>query len=66
MLVLFLSSKWIFCANYVSTKCSEAVAVMDPQIALLLLNMCGSFSKLVNLVRITPTALMFEAHQLSC
>ena len=40
----------------------EDVAVKDPQVALLLLRMCGSFSKLVHLAKTTPT-LIFEAFQ---
>ena len=41
----------------------EDVAIKDPQVALLLLRMCGSFSKLVHLARTTPTTLIFEAMQ---
>ena len=52
---------YIYCASFVSTKRSEAlklllkledVAIKDPQVALLLLRMCGSFSKLVHLARL--------------
>ena len=41
----------------------EDVAIKDPQVALLLLRMCSSFSKLVHLARTTPTTLIFEAMQ---
>ena len=41
----------------------EDVAIKDPQVALLLLRMCGSFSKLVHLARTTPTTLVSEAFQ---
>ena len=63
---------YIYCASFVFTKQSEAlklltkledVAIKDPQVALLLLHMCGSFSKLVHLARTTPTTLIFEAMQ---
>ena len=63
---------YIYCASFVSTKRSEAlklllkledVAIKDPQVALLLLRMCGSFSKLVHLARTTPTTLVSEAFQ---
>ena len=63
---------YIFCANFFSTKRSEAlklltkledIAIKDPQVALLLLCMCGSFSKLVHLARTTSTTLIFEAMQ---
>ena len=39
------------------------MAIIDPQVALLLLHRCGSFSKLVHLARTTPTALVFEDFQ---
>ena len=61
---------YIHCASFFSTKRSEAsklhvedVAIKDPQVALLLLHMCGSFSKLVHLARTTPMTLIFEAMQ---
>ena len=64
--------EYIYCASFFFTKRSEAlklltkledVAIKDPQVALLLLCMCGSFSKLVHLARTTPTTLIFEAMQ---
>eukprot|EP00731_Ephydatia_muelleri_P001545 Em0001g1545a len=59
----------IFCANVVSQKCAQAsqllsqieeVGSVDPQVALLLLRMCGAFSKMVHLARSTPPSLVAE------
>ena len=59
----------IFCANVVSQKCANAsqslsqieeVGSVDPQVALLLLRMCGAFCKMVHLARSTPPSLVAE------
>ena len=59
----------IFCANVVSQKCAQAsqllsqieeVGSVDPQVALLLLRMCGAFCKMVHLARSTPPSLVAE------
>ena len=39
----------------------EDVGVVDPQVVLILLRLCGSFCKLVHLARATPTSLLFKA-----
>ena len=42
----------------------EDVDSVDPQVALLLLHQCGSFCKMVHLVRSTPPSLMADALQM--
>ena len=63
------SGDTIFCANVVSQKCAQAsqllsqieeVGSVDPQVALLLLRMCGAFCKMVHLARSTPPSLVAE------
>ena len=59
-----------FCANFVAQKRENAgkllthleeVGTVDPQVGLLLLCHCGSFSKLVHLARSIPPSLVAEA-----
>ena len=59
----------IFCAKFLAEKRAKAVRLLsqlsevgsfDPQIALLLLRQCASFSKLVHLARSTPPSLVSE------
>ena len=61
------------CAKYVAQKLAEATKVLkeleevgsiDPQVALLLLWLCGSFCRLVHLARTTPPSLVNEAFEL--
>ena len=61
-----------FCSSFISTKRMEArallsqleqVGVLDPQVALVLLRLCGGFCKLVHLARSTPPSL--SSHALS-
>ena len=58
------------CTNFVTQKRENAgkllthleeVGAVDPQVGLLLLRHCGSFSKLVHLARSTPPSLVAEA-----
>ena len=53
----------IFCSKFVAQKCAEALHLLkqlvemgstDPQVALLLLRLSGSFCCLVHLARSTP------------
>ena len=62
-----------FCANFIASKCLDAatllsklveVATIDPQVALILLRVCGSFCKLVHLPRATPPSLVSDPLQL--
>ena len=55
--------------TFVSQKCAQAsqllsqiekVGSVDPQVALLLLRMCGAFCKMVHLERSTPPSLVAE------
>ena len=64
---------FVFCAKFASQKCAKAqellhmledVGSMDPQVALLRLRQCGSFCKMVHLVRSTPPSLMADALQM--
>ena len=57
---------YLFCACYIASKRSEAmklllrlveVACFDPQVALILLQMCGCYCKMVHLARATPPSL---------
>ena len=59
-----------FCSSFISTKRMEArallsqleqVGVLDPQVALVLLRLCGGFCKLVHLARSTPPSLSSQA-----
>ena len=59
-----------FCSSFISTKRMEARAllsqleqlgVLDPQVALVLLRLCGGFCKLVHLARSTPPSLSSQA-----
>eukprot|EP00731_Ephydatia_muelleri_P032417 Em0023g924a len=59
-----------FCSSFISTKQMEArallsqleqVGVLDPQVALVLLRLCGGFCKLVHLARSTPPSLSSQA-----
>ena len=56
-----------FCTYFVTQKREKAgkhleeVGAVDPQVGLLLLRQCGSFSKLVHLARSTPPFLVAEA-----
>ena len=58
---------YIFCANFIASKRLDVVkllsklvevATIDPQVALILLRVCGSFCKLVHLARATPPSLI--------
>ena len=64
---------YIYCANFIASKCLQArklllqlkdVAATDPQVALTLLRLCGSFCRLSYLARSTPTDLVLEAFKL--
>ena len=55
-----------FCSSFISKKHTKAkillsqleeVGIVDPQVALILLRLCGAFCKLVHLARATPSAL---------
>ena len=59
-----------FCSSFIATKRMEAsallsqieqVGVLDPQVALVLLRLCGGFCKLVHLARSTPPSLSSQA-----
>ena len=60
---------YLFCANFIASKRLDAVtlvsklvevATIDPQVALILLRVCGSFCKLVHLARATPPSLVSD------
>ena len=62
-----------FCSSFISKKHSKAkillsqleeVGVVDPQVALILLRLCGSICKLVHLARATPSTLTCKAFAL--
>ena len=62
-----------FCANFMTQKRENAgkllthleeVGAVDPQVGLLLLQHCGSFSKLVHLARSTPPSLVVHVEAL--
>ena len=64
---------YIYCANFIASKRLEApklllclieVAAIDPQVALTLLLLCGSFCRLSYLARSTPTSLVSDAFKL--
>ena len=64
---------YLFCANFIASKRLDAVtlvsklvevATIDPQVALILLRVCGSFCKLVHLARATPPGLVSDPLQL--
>ena len=64
---------YINCANFIASKRLQAhklllqlkdVAATDPQVALTLLRLCGSFCRLSYLARSTPTDLVLEAFKL--
>ena len=64
---------YIYCANFIASKRLEArkllhclieVSVIDPQVALTLLRLCGSFCKLSYLARSIPTNLVSDAFKL--
>ncbi|KAL5500370.1 hypothetical protein EMCRGX_G011921 [Ephydatia muelleri] len=55
-----------FCSSFISKKHTKAkillslleeVGIVDPQVALILLRLCGAFCKLVHLARATPSTL---------
>ena len=59
-----------FCSSFVSKGLKnvaglwsqlEEVGLIDPQVALILLRLCGAFCKLVHLTRATPTSLIKDA-----
>ena len=63
----------VFLANFIASKRLQArklllqlkdVAATDPQVALTLLRLCGSFCRLSYLARSTPTDLVLEAFKL--
>ena len=63
----------VYCANFIASKRLQAhklllqlkdVAATDPQVALTLLHLCGSFCRLSYLARSTPTDLVLEAFKL--
>ena len=60
----------VHCANFIAGKRDEArkllsqleeVAVLDPQVAITLLRICGSYCRLIHLTRTTPPILASEA-----
>ena len=60
---------YLFCANFIASKRLDAVkllsklvevATIDPQVALILLRLCGSFCKLVHLAKATPPSLVSD------
>eukprot|EP00731_Ephydatia_muelleri_P017587 Em0010g685a len=64
---------YLFCGKYAASKHSEALKLLsrlvevgasDPQVALILLRLCGSYCKLIHLARATPPSLVSEALQL--
>ena len=64
---------YIYCANFIASKRLQAhklllqlkdVAATDPQVALTLLRLCGSFCRLSYLACSTPTDLVLEAFKL--
>ena len=64
---------YLFCAKFIASKRLDAVkllsklvevATIDPQVALILLRLCGSFCKLVHLARATPPSLVSDPLQL--
>ena len=64
---------YLFCGNYAASKRSEAMRLLsrlvdvgasDPQVALTLLRLCGSYCKLIHLARATPPSLVSEALEL--
>ena len=64
---------YLFCANFIASKRLDAekllsklveVATIDPQVALILLRVCGSFCKLIHLARATPPSLVSDPLQL--
>ena len=64
---------YLFCARYIAFKRTEAimllswlveVACFDPQVAPILLRMCGGYCKLVHLARATPPSLASDPLQL--
>eukprot|EP00731_Ephydatia_muelleri_P000760 Em0001g760a len=64
---------YLFCGKYAASKRSEALKLLsrlvevgasDPQVALILLHLCGSYCKLIHLARATPPSLVSEALQL--
>ena len=64
---------YLFCANFIASKRLDVVkllsklvevASIDPQVALILLRVCGSFCKLVHLARATPPSLVSDPLQL--
>ena len=59
-----------FCSSFVSKGLKnvaglwsqlEEVGLIDPQVALILLRLCGAFCKLVHLTRATPSSLIKDA-----
>ena len=64
---------YLFCGKYAALKCSEALKLLsrlvevgasNPQVALILLRLCGSYCKLIHFARATPPSLVSEALQL--
>ena len=61
---------YLFCANFIASKHLDAlkllseVTTIDPQVALIMLRLCGSFCKLVHLARATPPRLVSDPLQL--
>ena len=64
---------YLFCGKYAASEHSEALKLLsrlvevgasDPQVALILLRLCGSYCKLFHLARATPPSLVSEALQL--
>ncbi|KAL5515687.1 hypothetical protein EMCRGX_G000889 [Ephydatia muelleri] len=57
---------YLYCSKFIAGKCADArkllsslvdVAAVDPHVALSLLRLCGSYCRLVHLVRATPSSL---------
>ena len=72
---------YLFCASFIASKHTGAMKLLsrlvelscfDPQIALILLRMCGGYCKLVHLARATPPSLasiplqLFDAEVREC
>ena len=72
VLLCSVTFKRLKCANFIASKRLEArklfclieVAAIDPQVALTVLCLCGSFGRLRYLARTTPTSLVSDAFKL--
>ena len=55
----FIFTKWIGARAHVSQL--EQVGMLDPQVALVLLHLCGGFCKLIHVAQSTPPSLSSKA-----